>query len=366
MLKKNNLNISTKFFAGIKDKVVNGIRLTVEDGINLYKSPDLISIGALADYARKKKCGNKAYYIYNQHINYTNICINQCLFCAYSRKKNQPEAFLYSIEDIKQKIYERIDEPITELHIVGGLNPELDFNYYLTMLKTIKLIRPNAVIKAFTAVEIDYLARISGLSIQQVIKKLKQAGLDMMPGGGAEVLSDTIRKKLFPKKISGSKWLQVIKAVHKEKIKTNATMLYGHIETIEERISHLIQLRELQDETNGFIAFIPLAFHSQNTKLSRLPATTAVDDLKTIAISRLMLDNFNHIKAYWVMIGAKLAQTALFFGADDLDGTIIEEKITHFAGAKTAKGLTEEYIKNLIVKAGLTPVCRDSFYNPVA
>ncbi len=363
MLNKDDLNISAKFCEGVKDKVINGIRLTAEDGIALYKSSDLISIGILADYARKKKCGNKAYYIYNQHINYTNICINQCLFCAYSRKKNQSEAFTYSIEDIKKKIYERIDEPIMELHIVGGLNLELNFDYYLDLLKTVKQIRYNATIKAFTAVEIDHLAQVSGLSIQKVIKKLKQAGLGMMPGGGAEILSISIRKKLFPRKISGKRWLQIIKAVHKEGIKTNATMLYGHVETIEERINHLIQLRNMQDETNGFLAFIPLAFHSKNTKLSHLPATTAIDDLKTIAIARLMLDNFNHIKAYWVMIGEKLAQTALFFGADDLDGTIIEEKITHFAGAKTAKGLTEEYMRNLITKAGLTPVCRDSFYN---
>ena len=367
MIKTDNLNnISANFFHDIKNKVINGIRLTAQDGINLYKSNDLISIGNLANYARKKKCGDKAYYIYNQHINYTNICINQCRFCAYSRKKKQPQAFVYSIEDIKEKIYERIDEPITEFHIVGGLNPELNFNYYLTLLKTIKQIRPTAVIKAFTAVEIDYLAKISSLRIQNVITKLKKAGLNMMPGGGAEILSDKIRKKLFPKKISGKRWLEIIKSVHEAQIKTNATMLYGHIETIEQRIKHLIKLRELQDQTNGFLAFIPLAFHSKNTKLSHLPATTAIDDLKTIAIARLMLDNFDHIKAYWVMIGEKLAQTALFFGADDLDGTIIEEKITHFAGAKTAKGLTDNYIKNLIIEAGLTPVCRDSFYKPIS
>ena len=349
----------------IKKKIETGVRLDPEDGIILYKSNDLIGVGRLADMVRRKKHDGKAYYVYNQHINYTNICTNRCLFCAYSRDKGENGAFTFSINDVRAKLLERIDEPVRELHVVGGLNPSLPFDYYIDLLKTIKEIRPNATIKAFTAVEIDYISRIAKLSLDETIISLKNAGLSMVPGGGAEVMSSRVKKRLFPKKIDGKKWLEVMERLHCAGIVSNATMLYGHIETIEERVDHLIKLRDLQDKTGGFSAFIPLAFHSKNTKLSQIPATTAFDDLKSLATARLMLDNFDHIKAYWVMIGEKLAQVALSFGADDLDGTIIEEKITHMAGAKSAKGLTRERIKHLISSAGFTPVERDSFYNPV-
>lgn len=254
---------------------------------------------------------------------------------------------------------------IRELHIVGGLNTSLTFDYFTDMLTMIRDVRPEAAIKAFTAVEIDYLSGLSGKSLTETVETLKAAGLMMMPGGGAEVMSDRVHDELFPKKIGKDRWLEVTEAVHNTGLTTNATMLYGHIETQEERIRHLIALRELQDRTGGFSAFIPLAFHSTNTGLSDLPPTTGFDDLKTIAISRLMLDNFDHIKAYWVMLGEKLAQTALFFGADDLDGTIIEERITHTAGATSAKGLTRSRMQKLITSAGLIPVERDSFYNHV-
>jgi len=260
---------------------------------------------------------------------------------------------------------ERIDEPVDELHIVGGLNQDLPFSYFTDLLKTVKKIRPDATIKAFTCVEIDYLSNLSGLSVEQTIEKLKEAGLEMMPGGGAEVLNSRIHDELFPNKIGHERWLEIVREVHKAGIKTNATMLYGHIETIEEKVDHLITLREVQDETKGFSAFIPLAFHSENTKLSHLPATTAVEDLKNIAAARLMLDNFDHIKAYWVMIGERLAQVALNFGADDLDGTIIEERITHTAGAKSAKGLTQDQMEDMILRAGFEPIQRDSFYHPI-
>ena len=359
------LSFSDKRLYKIKEKLGAGVRLGLEDGIILYKSNDLIGVGRLADMVRRKKHDRKAYYVYNQHINYTNICSNHCLFCAYARNEGENGAFTFSIDDVRAKLLERIDEPVRELHVVGGLNSSIPFDYYIDLLKTIKEIRPNATIKAFTAVEIDHISRVANLSLDETIISLKNAGLSMAPGGGAEVMSPRVKKRLFSKKIDGKRWLEIMERLHRAKITSNATMLYGHIETIEERVDHLIRLRNLQDKTGGFSAFIPLAFHSKNTKLSQIPATTAFDDLKNVATARLILDNFDHIKAYWIMIGEKVAQVALSFGADDLDGTIIEEKITHMAGAKSAKGLTRERIKHLISSAGFTPVERDSFYKPI-
>ena len=350
----------------IYEKIQSDTRLEAEDGIVLYNSNDLVGIGNLANHLRRKRHGDKAYYIYNQHLNYTNVCTNRCLFCAYARDEGEEGAFTFSLNEVKKRLLERIEDPVSEIHIVGGLNPYLSINYYADMLKTVKEIRPKATVKAFTAVEIDFIAKKNNLSIVKTIEKLKDSGLSMMPGGGAEIISDRVRGKLFPNKIDGSRWLEIIKTAHDSGITSNATMLYGHIETIEERVDHLIALRKLQDKTGGFSAFIPLAFHPENTKLSYIAKTTAIDDLKNIAIARLMLDNFDHIKAYWVMIGEKLAQIALSFGADDLDGTIIEEKVTHMAGAKTAKGLSSDRIRHLILSAGFVPVERDSFYRPVS
>jgi aminodeoxyfutalosine synthase len=349
----------------IYNKITAGERLGFDDGIALYESRDIIGVGRLADIERRKRHGKKAYFIYNQHVNYTNICANHCTFCAYSRKEGESGGFTLSLEEIREKLMDRIEEPIRELHVVGGLNPALTFPYYIELLRLIKSIRPEATIKAFTAVEIDYLSQTSGLTVPETIRALAKAGLAMLPGGGAEILSDRVHDKLFKKKINSHRWLEIMEAVHLAGLKTNATMLYGHIETVAERITHLIRLRELQDKTGGFSAFVPLAFHSKNTGLSHLPATTAFDDLKTVSVARLMLDNFDHIKAYWVMIGEKLAQVALSFGADDLDGTIIEEKITHMAGATSATGLPREEMIHLIETAGYVPVERDSFYQPV-
>jgi aminodeoxyfutalosine synthase len=363
--RKMELIITDNQLTGIKEKVLNDIRLDADDALMLYKSYDIIGIGHLADFVRRKRHGKKAFFVYNQHLNYTNVCINHCRFCAYSRRKGQPESFTLSIDDVRKKLSDRIAEPITEIHMVGGINPELPFDYYLGLLKTIKEIRPNVTIKAFTAVEIDHLAGISGLSLEDTIHTLKSAGLEMLPGGGAEVLSARVRDKLFPRKIGHERWLEVVSKIHAAGLTSNATMLYGHIETLEERVNHFIRLRALQDKTRGFTAFIPLAFHSKNTLMSEIPSTTAFDDLKNIAIARLMLDNFDHIKAYWVMIGEKLAQTALSFGADDLDGTIIEEKITHMAGATSSKGLTRQKMRGMIQAAGWEPVERDSFYNEI-
>lgn len=363
--KTMNIDVKDKNLAPVLDKVLNGERLSFDDGVAMYNSCDLIAIGRMADRVRREKYGDKAYYVYNQHINYTNVCSNMCSFCAYAEEEGSAKSYTWSIEDIRKRILERIDEPVKELHIVGGLNRNLTFDYFTDMLKMIRKTRPDAAIKAFTAVEIDYLTNLSGGTLEETVARLKEAGLMMMPGGGAEVMSDRVHDTLFPKKIGKDRWLEVTEAVHRSGLKTNATMLYGHIETIEERVNHFLTLRNLQDRTSGFSAFIPLAFHSKNTGLSHLPSTTAFDDLKTIAIARLLLDNIPHIKAYWVMIGEKLAQTALFFGADDLDGTIIEERITHTAGAKSAKGLSRNSMEHLIRSAGLTPVERDSFYNDV-
>lgn len=360
-----NLQFTDPKLEAVYKKVKNQTRLSKEDGISLFETPDLTGLGMIADFARKRMHGDKAFYVYNQHLNYTNICKNRCLFCAYAKDRADQGAFCYTIDEVEQRILERIDEPVDELHIVGGLNPGLDFDYFLDLLQTVKKIRPQAGIKAFTCVEIDYLANLSGLSVSRTVETLKQAGLDMMPGGGAEVLSDRVHDRLFPKKIGKDRWLEIVKEVHKAGIPTNATMLYGHIETVEERVDHLMSLREIQDETDGFSAFIPLAFHSRNTKLSDIPPTSAVDDLKTVAAARLLLDNFDHIKAYWVMIGEPLAQVALSFGADDLDGTIIEEKITHTAGAGSPVGLTKSRMENMIGQAGFRPVQRDSFYREI-
>ena len=350
----------------VLEKVVAGKRLNRSDGLRIFNSNDLLGIGQLADYIRKSRHNDCAYYVYNQHLNYTNVCQNHCRFCAFSRKPHQNGSFTLSLDQVEKDLRLRLNEPITELHIVGGLNPDLDFAYFIELLKRIKRIRPSATLKAFTPVEIDYFSKITSYPVSDVIEKLIAAGLSMMPGGGAEVLSDRIHDTLFPEKIGADRWLEIMGAVHRAGITSNATMLYGHIETMEERVEHLLRIRALQDRTGGFSAFIPLAFHSKNTRLSYLSETTAFDDLKTIAAARLMLDNFEHIKAYWVMLGESLAQVALSFGADDLDGTIIEEKITHMAGAGSAKGLSQTAMTKLIKAAGFRPIERDSFYNPLA
>jgi len=350
---------------GIYEKVLSNTRLSAGDGELLFSTTHLPALGYMANLVRERLNGNRAYYIYNQHINYSNICINLCKFCAFGKEKTHPEAYEMSIEEIVSKIRERHAEPITEVHIVGGLHPDLPYQYYIDMLKAIKAERPEIHIQAFTCVEIAHLAAISGRSITETLEDLIQAGLGSIPGGGAEVFSPRVRKKLCPIKLPGKDWLEVAKTAHRAGLRTNATMLYGHIETIPERIEHLLALREAQNETGGFLCYIPLAFHPKNTKLEYLPSTGGVDDLKSIAVSRLLLDNFPHIKAYWVMLGPKVAQIALSFGADDLDGTIMEEKITHMAGADTSQAMTRSEIEHLIQQAGRKPVERDTLYEPV-
>ena len=349
----------------ILNKVRNEERLSVEDGIRLYKCPDLLSVGYLANIVRQRKNGDKTFFIYNQHINYSNICTNLCKFCAFGKDKDSELAYEMSVEDVRGKVRDRLDEPITEIHMVGGIHPDLPYSYYTDLLKVIKQERPDVHIQAFTCVEIAHLADISGLGVEGVLENMREAGLGSIPGGGAEVFSPRIRELTCEKKLTGSGWLDVAKTAHRLGLHTNATMLYGHIETVEERLEHLEMLREAQDETNGFLAYIPLAFHPQNTELSNLSRTSGIDDLKTIAVARCFLDNFPHIKAYWVMIGQKLAQIALSFGADDVDGTVKEEIITHMAGAETEQAMTREQLLRLIKEAGRTPIERDTLYNVV-
>ena len=350
----------------IEEKIISGKRLTERDAIKLFETDDVFSLGRLASSIAEKKNGNKAYFIRNRHINPTNICVNRCRFCAFSRSAGQEGAFELTIEEIVNKLHPlvRAGRPISEVHIVGGLHPDWPFEYYVEMISTIRKHFPKLHIKAFTAVEVDYMAGISGLSLEETLTLLKSNGLDSMPGGGAEIFAPAIRNRLCPEKISGTRWLEVMAAAHRAGIKTNATMLYGHIEKYADRADHLIRLRRLQDGTGGFQAFIPLAYHPKNTKIKGR-YTSGIDDLKTIAISRLFLDNFDHIKAYWIMLGEKVSQLALKFGADDIDGTIIEEKITHSAGAMTGEQLSADQLIYLIKRAGKIPVERDSFYRKV-
>jgi len=376
----------------IENKILTGRRLTPEDASALFDSDDIFTMGRLAGHVARKKNGNNAYFIHNHHINPTNLCVNRCKFCAFSCSKGDKGAYELTIKQIIKKLKKQgtkaqrnrgtklrtqnmehgiqkkklTSNPIfSEVHIVGGLHPEWRFDYYLEMLSEIKQAFPGIHIKAFTAVEIDYFTKISNLSLKDTLLSLKNAGLDSIPGGGAEIFNGQIRKKICPEKISGKRWLRVMETVHNAGIKSNATMLYGHLESHQHRVEHMLMLRDLQDKTQGFQAFIPLAFHPMHTRIDKAQYTSGIDDIKTIAVSRLFLDNFEHIKAYWIMLGEKLAQLALMFGADDLDGTIVEEKITHSAGALSAHAMTRSELINLIECAGKTPVERDSYYRPV-
>lgn len=350
----------------IEKKILAGERLSAENAVELFNSDDIFTLGRLASHVAVKKNGNNAYFIVNRHINPTNICINRCKFCAFSRSKGDEGAYELTMEEILSKLSDAMRGPytISEVHIVGGLHPDWPFEHYTDMLSGIKEKFPSIAIKAFTAVEIDYMAKISGLGIPETLGALKNSGLDLMPGGGAEIFAEGVRNILCPEKIGGDRWLEVMETAHNKGIKTNATMLYGHLESIDDRVDHLLRLRSLQDRTGGFQAFIPLAYHPKNTEIGGF-YSSGIDDLKTVAISRLVLDNFDHIKAYWIMLGEKISQTALLFGADDLDGTVIEEKITHSAGAMTDEVMSRDELANLIKKAGKNPVQRDAFYNAI-
>jgi len=352
----------------IEKRVFSGERITSEEALFLFQNDDIFTLGRLASYVSHKKNGNHVYFIQNYHINPTNICVNRCRFCAFSRSKGDKDAYELSIEEIIKRLKRVIHgshRSLVEIHIVGGLHPELTFDYYLNLLREIKK-RFNVYIKAFTAVEIDYLSKKSGRDIDEVLRMLKEAGLDMMPGGGAEIFNKRIRRRLCPEKINERRWLEIMERAHRIGIRSNATMLYGHIETYKDRVNHMLKLRELQDRTGGFQAFIPLLFHPFNTAdIGKTIHSSGIDDIKTIAVSRIFLDNFQHIKAYWIVLGEKIAQLAINFGADDIDGTIIEERIAHSAGAISGYSMTKQELISIIKKAKKIPVERDSFYNPL-
>lgn len=353
-------------FDSISEKVQTGQRIYSDEALFLFNSNDLLSIGNLAAVLNERKNGHSVYFNVNRHINPTNICVNRCAFCAFSRTTGEDGAYTLSLHEISRLAAEAEHEGATEVHIVGGLHPDLTFEFYEEMLRNIRKIAPNLHIKAFTAVEIEYFSRITNLTIEQVLEHLIAAGLGSMPGGGAEILVPNVRDKICPEKISGARWLEIMRIAHLTGLKSNATMLYGHVETFADRVAHLEMLRTLQDETAGFQAFIPLAFQPDNSDLKLdIKATAGLDDLKTLAISRIFLDNFDHIKAYWIMLGEKIAQVSLAFGVNDLDGTIIEEKIGHDAGAKTPQAFTKNEIIRLIKNSGKIPVERDTLYHTI-
>ncbi len=349
----------------IADKLLAGERLSFDDGLALYRSPDLLALGWLANRERERRHGNVCYFNINRHINPTNVCVAHCKLCAFGRDSSAPGAYTFALEEIWQRAEQGAREGATEFHMVGGLHPDLPFEYFLEMMRGLKQRCPGVHLKAFTMVEVGYFSRIAKLSIRDTLLALQAAGVDSLPGGGAEIFSPRVRKVICDHKVSGQQWLNIARAAHQIGLRSNATMLYGHIETDEERVEHLLALRGLQDETHGFVAFIPLAFHPENTGLAHLPKPTGFDDLKAIAVSRLLLDNFDHIKAYWVMLSPSIAQIALRFGANDLDGTVVEEKIYHDAGAVTEQFTPRAELERLIRDAGRVPVERDTLYRPV-
>ncbi|HLW99741.1 MAG TPA: aminofutalosine synthase MqnE [Candidatus Acidoferrales bacterium] len=360
-----DLQITDSRLKPIAAKVMAGERLSASDGVILYRSPDLLAVGWLANHIREARHGDVCYFNVNRHINPTNICVAHCKLCAFGRDPNAPGAYNFALDEIWQRAEEGVRAGATEFHMVGGLHPDLPFEYFLEMIRGLKQRCPTIHLKAFTMVEVGYFSRIAKLSIRDTLLALKEAGVDSLPGGGAEIFNPRVRRVICDHKTSGQQWLEIARTAHEIGLRSNATMLYGHIENEEERVEHLLLLRELQDETHGFQTFIPLAFHPENTALAHLPKPTGFDDLRAIAVSRLLLDNFDHVKAYWVMLTPRIAQIALRFGADDIDGTIIEEKIYHDAGATTEQFTPRSELVRLIRAAGRTPVERDTLYRPV-
>ena len=346
-------------------KVDAGRRLSREDGLALLASPDLLSVGALADRVRQKKHGLRAYFITNTHVNYTNRCANRCPLCAFGTDAGDRRGYLLSVDEILARVAPDVAAGASEIHIVGGLHPDVDLDYYLEMIGRLHEAFPEVCLQALTAVEVADAARKADLPVREVLARLRRAGLTGLAGGGAEIFDPAVRARIAPNKISGEEWLEVHRQAHRLGIPTNATMLYGHVESHAHRVDHLLALRDLQDETGGFLAFVPLAFHPEGTRLAALAGPTAADDLATIAVSRLLLDNVPHIKAFWVMLTPHGAQVALRFGADDLDGTVVREEITHAAGARTPQGLTTDDLATLARGAGCEPIERDTLYRQV-
>jgi aminodeoxyfutalosine synthase len=349
----------------ILEKVEAGERLSFDDGVAMFRSGDILSLGYLANLVRERLHGDTTYFNVNRHINPTDVCVASCRLCAFGKKAKDPNAYTMTLEQVWEVAGKGYAEAVTEFHIVGGLHPELSLDWFCQMIAGLKERYAGVHLKAFTMVEVAYLAKRAKISIRETLEKLKAAGVDSLPGGGAEIFSERVRRIICDHKIDGNEWLETARIAHQIGLKSNCTVLYGHLETPEDLTDHLMKLRQVQDETKGFVTFIPLAFHPDNTALSHLPKTTGFNDLKQIAVSRLMLDNIPHIKAYWIMLTPSMAQIAQRFGANDIDGTVVEEKIYHDAGATTEQHLRRKDLLRLIREAGRKPVERDTSYRPV-
>lgn len=349
----------------IRAKVAAGERLGTEDGLLLYRTPDLLGLGWLANTVREKLHGNVTFFNVNRHVNPTDVCVANCKLCAFGKLTRDGKAFTLSLDQVWHKAGEGYSEAVTEFHIVGGLHPELTIDWYCEMLRGLKQRFPKVHLKAFTMVEIGYFMKRSKMTAREVFQKLKDAGMDSLPGGGAEIFSPRVRRIICDHKLSGDQWIETARTAHQMGLHSNCTMLYGHIETEEDRVDHLLKLRALQDETHGFQTFIPLSFHPDNTEMEHIRKTTGFNDLREIAVARLMLDNIPHIKSYWVMVTPQIAQIAQRFGADDLDGTLVEERIYHDAGATTSQHMRRKDLERLIREAGRVPQERDTLYRPV-
>ena len=359
--------LATHRLLDLADKLDANVRLTLNDGIRLFECPDLLAVGWLANREREKRHAGNTYYNHNLRLEATNVCVASCLFCAFARlKPGDAGAYTMSLEQAWDRLRQRRHQSLTEVHVVNGLHPDLPFEFYVELLQGFKRIRPDVHLKCFTAVEIAFFADLYGRTDEQVLRELMDAGLDSLPGGGAEVFAERVRRKVCHDKCDADRWLSIHRIAHRLGLRSNVTMLYGHIETVEERVDHMLRARALQDETGGFQAFIPLAFHPDNNQLRKLPAPTAADTLRVHAVARLVLDNIAHVKAFWIATGVDVAQTSLWFGVDDLDGTVQEERIYHMAGARTPESMTTGEISRLIRAAGREPVERDTLYNVVS
>ena len=351
----------------VAGKLDAGVRLDLDDGLRLFECPDLLAVGWLANRERERRHGAQAFFNHNIRLEATNVCVASCLFCAFARLEPGGDgAYTMTLEQAWDKLRSRADQALTEVHVVNGLHPDLPWDYYLELLRGFKRIRPDIHLKCFTAVEIAFFADLYGKTDEQVLRELLEAGLDSLPGGGAELFAERVRRKICHDKCDGTRWLEIHRTAHRLGLRSNVTMLYGHIETPAERIDHMLRARRLQDDTGGFQAFIPLAFHPDNNQMRKLPAPPATETLRVHAVARLMLDNIPHVKAFWIATGVDVAQTALWFGVDDLDGTVQEERIYHMAGAPTPEAMTPAEISRLIRAAGRTPVERDTLYNVVS
>jgi aminodeoxyfutalosine synthase len=350
----------------VADKVLSGVRLDRAESLLLAETDDLLGVGRMANLVRERLHGDRTYFNINRHLNPTNVCVASCRLCAfYVPWRRREEGWTYTVEQAVEIAARDVDESVSELHIVGGLHPKLLVDYYEDLFRALKQRFPWIHLKALTMVELDFIARASRLSLEAAIGRLRAAGLDSCPGGGAEIFAQRVREQICDHKTDGSRWLEIARTVHQAGVPSNCTMLYGHIETASERVDHLLALRALQDETGGFQCLIPLAFHPANTELDHLSSTGGRLDLQTIAVARLVLDNVPHLKAYWIMLGEKVAQVALSFGANDLDGTIYDERITRAAGGTAGTGLARQRLERLIREARRTPVLRDTLYRPI-